>query len=103
MEYITYKNRIAVIENGEEMGEVTFPLTGENTYTINHTYVDDRLRGRGIASELVRRTVAEIERLGGRVEATCSYALLWLSRNKGKDISGESICCPIDANKTNTK
>lgn len=83
MEYITYKNRIAVVENGEEVREVTFPRTGTNTFTINHTYVDDRLRGQGIASELVRRAVEAIEAQGGRVEATCSYALLWLGRNRG--------------------
>lgn len=75
MDYITYKNRIAVVDNGEEIGEVTFPER-DGVYVINHTYVDDRYRGQGIASELVRRAVEEIERRGGRVEATCSYALL---------------------------
>ncbi len=47
MEYITYRNKIAAIADGEEVGEVTFPMTGENTYNINHTYVDNRLRGQG--------------------------------------------------------
>ena len=65
MEYITYRNKIVAITDGEEVGEVTFPMTGENTYNINHTYVDNRLRGQGIASELVRRAVEEIERRGG--------------------------------------
>ena len=73
MEYITEKHRIFVMDNGEEIGEVTFPER-DGVYVINHTYVDDRLRGQGIASELVRRAVEEIERRGGRVEATCSYA-----------------------------
>ena len=63
-------------------------------FTINHTYVDDRMRGRGIASELVRRAVEEIERRGGRVEATCSYALLWLARNRGCEITSP-LSCPI--------
>ena len=83
MEYITYKNRIAVMENGEEVGEVTFPESEKGVYVINHTYVDNRLRGQGIASELVSRAVEEIERRGGHVTATCSYALLWLARNRG--------------------
>ena len=42
IEYITYRNKIAAIANGEEVGEVTFPMTGENIYNINHTYVDNR-------------------------------------------------------------
>lgn len=86
MEYITEKNRIYVVMDGEEVGEVTFPQR-DDVYIINHTYVDDRLRGQGIASELVRRAVEEIGRRGGRVEATCSYAQLWLARNRGCELA----------------
>ena len=93
MEYITYKNRIAAIDNGEEIGEVTFPER-DGAYVINHTYVDDRYRGQGIASELVRRAVVEIESRGVRVKATCSYALLWLARNRGCEITSP-LSCPI--------
>jgi hypothetical protein len=85
MEYIIERNRIYVVEGGEEVGEVTFPQR-DGVYVINHTYVDDRLRGQGIASELVRRAVEEIESRGGRMEATCSYAQLWLARNRGCEI-----------------
>lgn len=91
MEYITEKNRIYVVENGVEVGEVTFPER-DGMYVINHTYVDDRLRGQGIASELVRRAVEEIERRGGRVEATCSYAALWLARNRGCELTSPLSC-----------
>jgi len=93
MEYIIEKNRTYVVEGGEEMGEVTFPER-DGVYIINHTFVDDSLRGQGIASELLRRTVEEIERRGGRYEATCSYALLWLARNRGCEIS-RPLSCPI--------
>ncbi len=93
MEYITEKNRIYAVEGGEEVGEVTFPLR-DGTYVINHTYVDDRLRGQGIASELVRRAVEEIKRRGGQSKATCSYAQLWLARNRGCEITSP-LSCPI--------
>lgn len=100
MEYIPYKNRIAAIDNGEEIGEVTFAPQGrgpqhperDGVYVINHTYVDDRYRGQGIAAELVRRAVETIEQRGARVEATCSYALLWLARNRGCEITSPLIC-----------
>ena len=94
MEYITYKNRIAAVVDGEEVGEVTFPER-EGVFVINHTYVDDRLRGQGVASELVRRAVEEIERRGGRVEATCSYAALWLARNRGCELTSP-LSCPLN-------
>ena len=93
MDFITEKHRIYVVEEGEEVGEVTFPER-DGVYVINHTYVDDRLRGQGIASELVRRAVEEIERRGGHYKATCSYAQLWLARNRGCDLSSP-LSCPI--------
>ena len=93
MEYITEKHRIYVVDNGEDVGEVTFPERN-GVYVINHTYVDDRLRGQGIAAELVRRAVEEIERRGGRLEATCSYAQLWLARNRSCETTSP-LSCPI--------
>ena len=90
MEYRTQGSRITLFDNGEELGEVTFPETSPGVFTIDHTFVDNRLRGQGIASELVRRAVEEIEGRGGEVEATCSYAILWLSRNRERDISKDS-------------
>ena len=93
MEYIVEKHRIYVVDDGEEVGEVTFPER-DGVYVINHTYVDDRLRGQGIAAELVRRAVETIEQRGGKVEATCSYALLWLARNRGCEITSP-LSCPI--------
>lgn len=94
MEYIIEKHRIFVVDNSEEIGEVTFPER-DGVYVINHTYVDDRYRGQGVASELVRRAVEEIEGRGGRVEATCSYAALWLARNRGCEITSP-LSCPIN-------
>lgn len=91
MEYITEKHRIYVVDNDEEIGEVTFPER-DGLYVINHTYVDDQYRGQGIASELVRRAVEEIEGRGGRVKATCSYAMLWLARNRGCEITSPLSC-----------
>lgn len=95
MEYRYEPNRIYLVDDGEELGEVTFPQTGTNTFTINHTFVNGRLRGQGIAAELVQRAVEHIESNGGRVEATCSYALLWLQRNRNRDIGSEPLSCPI--------
>ena len=93
MEYITERHRIYVVEGGEEVGEVTFPER-DGVYVINHTYVDDRYRGQGIASELVRMAVEEIESRGGQFKATCSYAVLWLARNRGCEITSP-LCCEI--------
>lgn len=93
MEYITEKNRIYLVKDGKEVAEVTFPER-DGIYVINHTYVDDQLRGQGIAAELVRRAVEEIEHRGGQYKATCSYAQLWLARNRGCELTSP-LSCPI--------
>lgn len=64
-------------EEGKLVAEVTYPETEPGVFTIDHTFVDDSLRGQGIASKLVETAVEEIEKKG-KVQATCSYAVKWL-------------------------
>ena len=66
-------------EMGSMIAEVTFPETSPGVYTIDHTFVDGSLRGQGMASKLVEAAVKEIQKKGGKVEATCSYAVKWLA------------------------
>ncbi len=79
------KNRIYMKDaQGKLVADITFPETSPGVFTIDHTYVDDSLRGQGIASELVRSAVDEIQHRGGEVQATCSYAVKWLSERGGR-------------------
>lgn len=83
MDYITESNRIyAKGENEKILAEILFPNTNDNVYTITHTFVDNSLRGKGIASKLVKMAVEQIQNQGGTVNATCSYAIKWLEKNK---------------------
>ncbi len=68
-------------ENGRVIAEITFPETSPRIFVINHTFVDESLRGQGIASKLVQAAVDEIKKRGGKVEATCSYAKKWLKEH----------------------
>ena len=77
MDYVTEKNWITCLQDGEEVGEVTFPSDGPETVVINHTYVDPALRGNGLADELVRRAADELRRTERRARVTCSYARVW--------------------------
>lgn len=75
MEFIKGTNRIyATNEEGAVVAEITFAETEEGVCTIDHTEVDDSLRGQGIAGKLVEAAVAEIKAQGKKVAATCSYA-----------------------------
>lgn len=75
MELIKETNRIyATNEEGAVVAEITFAVTEEGVCTIDHTEVDDSLRGQGIAAKLVEAAVEEIKAQGKKVDATCSYA-----------------------------
>ena len=76
------KNRISQKdENGRVVAEITFQETSPGIFVINHTFVDESLRGQGVASKLVQAAVDEIKKRGGKVEATCSYAKKWLEEH----------------------
>lgn len=83
MEFKIEKNRIYVLSlEGDLLAEITFKETREEVYTIDHTYVESSLRGKGVASKLMELAVKKIEDEGKKVEATCSYAKVWLERHK---------------------
>ncbi len=68
-------------ETGKILAEITFPETSPGVFVIDHTFVDESLRGQGMASKLVQAAVDEIKKRGGKVQATCSYAKKWLEKN----------------------
>ena len=83
MEFIKEDSRIySLDDNGKVVAEITFYESKKGVFTIDHTFVDESLRGQGIAGKLVEMAVEEIEKRGGNVEATCSYAKKWLENNK---------------------
>ena len=82
MEFIKEKNRIFLKdENQKTIAEIEFEEVESGKYNIYHTFVDESLRGKGIASKLVQEAVNEIESRNGKVQATCSYAKRWLEKN----------------------
>ncbi len=83
MDFIYEENRIyAVNENGTVIAEVDFPAAGENIADINHTFVDDSLRGQGVAGQLLSEAVKTIRAQGKKVKATCSYAVKWFEKHE---------------------
>ncbi|MGN0621655.1 MAG: GNAT family N-acetyltransferase, partial [Porcipelethomonas sp.] len=47
-------------ENGKVIAEITFPETEKGIFCIDHTFVDDSLRGQGVAGQLVQLAVDKI-------------------------------------------
>lgn len=69
-------------EGGKLIAEVTFPEMPNHVYCINHTFVDESLRGQGVAGKLVSMAVSQIKDNKGTVTATCSYAKKWLEEHE---------------------
>lgn len=83
MDFIHEENKI-YLKNEEEkiLAEVTFPNEDENTVVINHTFVDESLRGKGIANELLKEVVKDLRKKKLKCIPTCSYAIHWFEKNE---------------------
>ena len=75
MEFQREPGRIYAEEEGRVIAEVTFP-DRDGAADIDHTFVDDTLRGQGVAGQLLRAAAGQI-----RARATCSYAEIWFERH----------------------
>ncbi|MGN0605089.1 MAG: GNAT family N-acetyltransferase [Oscillospiraceae bacterium] len=82
MDFQIEKNRIfKEDENGKVIAEIIFPEREKGVFCIERTFVDDSLRGQGIAGQLVQLAADKIAEQGGKAEAVCSYAKKWLEKN----------------------
>lgn len=94
MNYITESDRIyATDSSGKIIAEVTFPAKA-GISTIDHTFVDRSLQGKGIASELVKLAADKILADGNKIGATCAYAIAWFQRHPEYPVvcSGPAAC-----------
>lgn len=81
MNFTTEIDRIyATDTSGKIIAEVTFP-TKDGISNIDHTFVDNSLRGQGIAAELVKLAAERILAEGNKIGATCPYAIAWFKRH----------------------
>jgi predicted GNAT family acetyltransferase len=65
---------------GRIVAEITFTIS-QGIANIDHTFVDDSLRGQGIAGKLVQAAADQIIEDGHKITATCSYAHHWFTRH----------------------
>lgn len=82
MEFKHDKNKITVYGEGNEViAEVTFPDLDSSTVNINHTFVDESLRGQGIASLLMKEAALELRSQNKKALLSCTYAKNWFDQN----------------------
>lgn len=82
MEFQTEAGRIWLADaQGKTIAEVLFPEEGAGRVNVTHTFVDDSLRGQGVAGKLMEALTAELRRQGKRAVLTCSYAAGWFEKH----------------------
>jgi uncharacterized protein len=62
--------------------EIHFIKTGEDTLTVDHTFVSDELRGQGVAGKLVKRIVDFAREENMKINPECTYAKKKLESNE---------------------
>lgn len=82
MEFQYHDHQIALYnEENELLAEVLFPAVNENTVEITRTFVDDRLRGQGIAGKLMQAAADQLRAQNKKAVLVCPYAQAWFGKH----------------------
>ena len=82
MEFTIEKNRIyRQDEQGKLLAELLIPGEEDGAKAITHVFVDESLRDQGIADQLMRAAIAELESQGQQAKAVCPYAVKWFAKH----------------------
>lgn len=60
-------------ENGEWIAELSY-IKNDGMLTIDHTEIDEKLRGEGIGKDMVRAAVEYARENGFKIKPDCPYA-----------------------------
>lgn len=77
IKHIKLDSKGAFIIKGEHerLAEMTYVAAGDNAFIIDHTFVDDSLRGQKVGNRLVAAAVEYAREYNLKIFATCPFAL----------------------------
>lgn len=76
------KGRFIIYYEGEYAGEMTYTWAGENRFIIDHTEVDEKFGGKGLAKELVMAGVEFAREKNVKIIPLCPYAKARFERDE---------------------
>lgn len=82
MEFIHDTNRITLPgKDGTILAEVSFQTIDAGVVDIDHTFVDDSLRGQGVAGRLMEAAAKQLQSQNKKAVLTCPYAVKWFEKH----------------------
>ena len=69
-------------KEGKKVAELIYTWSGNDRIIIEHTQVDDILKGKGLGKELVTKTVEFAREKGIKIVPICSFAKSVFDRTK---------------------
>lgn len=79
--YRIEEEKITLLEEGKVLAEIDFPKVLPNVYAITHTFVDESLRGQGIANELIGLLLRKARKDDFLLDPVCSFALNYFEKH----------------------
>ena len=73
-------DRFVILVDGVERGAAVYRRRGDR-WVFVHTETDPAFEGRGLASQLARTALDEVERQGGQVVPLCPFISGWIERH----------------------
>lgn len=68
------KGTFYIEKNGKQLAEMTYSRAGDDLLIIDHTQVDDELRGKGIGQDLVHAAVSYARSHHFKILPLCPFA-----------------------------
>lgn len=84
MEFIKGNHRFYQEKDGKLLAEITYLPIDNQTVDVNHTFVDESLRGQGVAEELVDTVVEEMMDQNKKIKPSCPYVEKLFERKEDK-------------------
>jgi uncharacterized protein len=70
-----------VVRDGKRVAAMTYARTDDHEIVVDHTEVDDSLKGQGVGRKLLDALVVWARATQTRVRATCPYALAQFNKD----------------------
>ncbi|MEG0077140.1 GNAT family N-acetyltransferase [Anaerorhabdus sp.] len=77
MHFEMFNNHIQLRRDDKVLAEISFPEVKPGVVDINHTFVDESLRGKGVAGEMMLMVANELTNSNRKAICSCSFAIKW--------------------------